>query len=103
MAFEGAGELPGPKLAAAVAVDDATGDVAAAPGHGGLQRCDRKPGLHPGINAVAHDPVGEDVLDRAQVQLAPGGSVLGDVGQPEQVGSGGGEVASNEIVTDRRL
>ena len=32
------------------------------------------------------DPAGADVLDRAQVQLALAGGVLGDVGQPQPVG-----------------
>ena len=29
-----------------------------------------QPGLHPGVDAVADDPVGEDVLDRTHVQLS---------------------------------
>jgi hypothetical protein len=33
-------------------------------------------------SGVAHDPVAEQVLDRAAVDLALGGGVLGDVGDP---------------------
>ena len=42
---------------------------------------------------VADDPVGEHVLDRAEVELALAGVVLGDVGQPQLVRRVGGEVA----------
>ena len=43
------------------------------------------------VDRVADDPVGADVLDRAQVELALGGGVLGDVGQPQQVRRARGE------------
>ena len=46
---------------------------------------DGEPGLHPVADGVAHDPAGVDVLDRAQVELALAGGVLGDVGQPQLV------------------
>jgi hypothetical protein len=72
-------------LTAPVAVDDAVGHVVAfsgTSGHRGLQRRDREAGLHPRVDGVAHDPVGEDVLDRAEVELALTGAMLGDVGQP---------------------
>ena len=42
-------------------------------------------GGHPGVDGVADDPLGAGVLDRAEVELALGGGVLGDVGQPQQV------------------
>ena len=42
------------------------------------QRHDHEGGLHPGVDGVAHDPVGAAVLDRAQVEPALGGAVLGD-------------------------
>jgi len=63
---------------------------------------DREPGLHPIRDGVAHDPVGVDVLDRAQIELALGGGVLGDVGQPQLVRLGGGEVPFDPVVVDRR-
>lgn len=57
------------------------------------------------------DPVGEDVLDRAEVKLAFPGPVFGDVGQPDLVRGRGGEVMAGpslfvqnleEIVVNRR-
>ena len=56
-----------------------------AAGDGVVQRGDGQPGLHPRVDGVADDPVGEDVLDRAEVELALAGAVLGDVGQPQPV------------------
>jgi hypothetical protein len=38
-----------------------------------------RPELHPEVGGVAHDPVGADVLDRAQIQLSFFGAVFGDV------------------------
>ena len=52
-----------------------------APGDGVLQGGDGEPGLHPRVDRVPHDPVGEHVLDRAEVELALDGGVLGGVGQ----------------------
>ena len=45
-------------------------------------------GGHAGVDGVADDPVGAGVLDRAEVELALGGGVLGDVGQPQLVRAG---------------
>ena len=73
-----------------------------APGDGVVQRGDREAGLHPGVDGVAHDPVGVHVLDRAQVELALTGLVFGDVGQPQLVWRLGGEVALDQVVVDRR-
>ena len=80
---------------------DASGDVVAA-GHGVLERTDRQTGLHPGVYGVADDPVGEDVLDRAEVQLALAGLVLGDVRQPQFIRADGGEVPTDQIIVDWR-
>lgn len=48
------------------------------------------------------DSVGTYVLDRTQMQLSFCGAVFGDVGQPRPVRRGGGEVAADQIVVDRR-
>jgi hypothetical protein len=77
-------------LASAVAVDHAAGHIFTA-GDGVVERRDGQPGLHPRVDGVAHDPVGVDVLDRAEVELAFTGAVLGDVGQPQLVRATGGE------------
>jgi hypothetical protein len=56
------------------------------------QRRHRQGGLHPRVDGVADDLVGEAVLDRTQVQLPFPGAVFGDVGQPDLVGCSGGTV-----------
>jgi len=59
---------------------------------------------------VAHDLVGVAVLDRTQVELPLTGGVLGDVGEPDLVRRGGGELvpgpafvvdAREQVVVDR--
>lgn len=45
---------------------------------------------------------GAGVLDRAEVELALAGRVLGDVGQSLLIRPGGGELAVDQIVMDRR-
>ena len=72
------------------------------PGHGSAQCCDGKAGGHPLVEGVADDPVAEDVLNRAAVELSFCGGVLGDVGQPEPVRGGGGELALDEVVVHGR-
>ncbi len=55
---------------------------------GSRRRCrglDGQSGLHPRVDRVGHDPVRPDVFDRAQVELALGGGMLSDVGQPQEV------------------
>jgi hypothetical protein len=47
-------------------------------------------------------PIAARVLDRALVELALLGGVLGDVGQPQLVRRLRAEVAGDEIVVDRR-
>jgi hypothetical protein len=88
-------------LRSAIRVNDATSHVTA---HrdGVAQRAHGQLGLHPRVDRVADDPVGVDVLDRAEVELALAGAVLGDVGQPQLVRSTGGEVALDQVVVDRR-
>ena len=53
--------------------------------HGGAQGADGELGGHPPIDRVADDPVAEQVLDRAAVDLALASGVLGDVSDPDQV------------------
>ena len=82
-------------------MDHAAGDVTAA-GQGVGERGDGEAGGHPGVDGVAHDPVGADVLDRAQIQLSFRAPVFGDVGQPQLVRRAGGEVALDQVVMDWR-
>lgn len=44
----------------------------------------------------------EGVLDRAETELAFAGGVLGDVGEPQLVRTGGGEVTADQVVVHRR-
>ena len=85
-------------------MDQATGNhgaVDATPGDRGSDRVDGEPSFHPVSDRVAHDPAGEDVLHRAQVQLAFAGAVLGDVGEPDGVRRWCGEVPLDQVVMDR--
>ena len=81
MTFQGFQEASGAELRAAVRVHDHSGGPASV-GHCHLERVDGDAGLHPGVDRVAHDPVGEHVLDRTQVDLALASAVLGYVGEP---------------------
>ena len=81
VAVERPDEIPGPELRSAIAVQDAPVDVFT-PGHGVVQGGHGQAGLHPLVDGVAHDPVAEDVLDRAEVQLPFTGGVVGDVREP---------------------
>src|SRR3954469_821638 len=62
----------------------------------------RQGSLHAGVDGVADDPAGVDVFDCAEIELALGGVVLGDVGQPGLVGRGGGELPIDQVVVHRR-
>jgi hypothetical protein len=66
------------------------------------QRGDGQVGGHPLVDGVADDAVGEEVFDRAAVDLALTGGVLGDVGDPLAVGLCRGEIALDVVVVDRR-
>src|SRR5665647_400095 len=59
-----------------------------AAGHRGVQGVHGELGLHPVADRVPDDPVGEHVLDRAAVDLALVGAVLGDVREPQPVRGG---------------
>ena len=73
-----------------------------APGGGVVERLDGEPSFHSLADRVADDPARVDILDRAEVELALSGGVLGDVGQPKPVRGACGEVATDEIVVRRR-
>ena len=51
---------------------------------------------------VADDPVGEHVLDRAQVELAFPGAMLSNIAEPQLIWRIGGEVALDQIIVHRR-
>jgi len=68
-----------------------------------LQSVDREARRHVVVDRVANDPVGEHIFDRTQVELAFAGPVLGDVGQPQRLGSGRGEQPLHQIVMGRRV
>ena len=56
-----------------ISVDHAASHVFAlemAVGDGVVKRCDSESRLHVGVDGIAHDPVGEDVLERANVKPA---------------------------------
>ncbi len=100
MAGESLVEFPGSELAAPVGAVDAAVDVTAADGSV-VERGDGEAGLHPSVDGVADDPVREQVLDGAPVELALGGAVLGDVGEPDLVRSLRGEVSTGQVVAGR--
>ncbi len=88
-------------MTAAVGVKDAAGHVYTAAGDGHLDRSDDEAGLHARVDRIADDPVREQVLDRAAVELALVGPVLGDVGKPHDVRSRRSEVPTHDIIVGR--
>lgn len=56
-----------------------------------------------GSERVAHNPVGVRVFDGAVEELAFIGAVLGDVSQPDLIGSLGAELGLHEVFTQRRF
>lgn len=88
-------------LAAAIGMHDcAHGRVPAQ--HGGVAKSvDGQLGGHPGVHRVADDLVAASVLDRAEVELALTGGVLGDAGQPQLVEPVGVELPGDQVVVDR--
>ncbi len=97
---QGADEGPGSELAAPARMDQ---------GADGLSQCDgvaqRPHGqacFHAVADGVADDPSRVVVADRAHVQLAFGGAVLGQVGAPQLVRPGRDELASDDVVVHRR-
>jgi hypothetical protein len=79
-----------------------TAGQVSAPSGGVVQRGHGQARLHPRVDGVTDDPVRPSILDRTQVELALGGAVFGDVGQPQVVRALGGEVAFHEVVVHRR-
>lgn len=53
--------------------------------HRHLRSRDGEQGPHTIADPAAHDPAREGILDRAEVELAVTGRVLGDIGQPQLV------------------
>lgn len=83
-------EQPRGVLRAAVGVDDRAGLWAALPADH-LEGVDEELGADVVGDGPADDPSGERVDDGAAVNPAVGGAVLGDVGEPDPVGSLGAE------------
>ncbi len=50
---------------------------------------------HPGVDRVAHDPVGEYVFDRAEIQFCFRCGVFGDVTEPQLIWMLRGEILVN--------
>jgi len=98
--LEAGREGPGTELAAAVGVNDHADGVAS--GSRVVERVDSELGGHPGADRVADDALRADVFDRAAVELAFVGPMLGDVGQPDLIGALGGEVALDQVVVHGR-
>ena len=86
-------------LAPAVAVND-HGSVRLAPGNSGTQGTDGQIRGHAIAQRVADDPIREDILDAAGVELAFRRRVLRDIGEPGDVGSRRAEVSIDQIIVD---
>ena len=99
--FECFTEFPRPELGSSVRMHDHPGRLPPV-SHGHLECVDRDPGLHPRVDRVTHDPVGEHIFDRTQVHLSLSGAVLGDVGEPQLVGPLSGELPLHQVIMDRR-
>lgn len=80
---------------------DATGSVAT-PEYRIVQGIHRETRLHPIADRVPHDTAVKHVLDRAEIEPALVGPVLGDVDGPQFVDVISGEVAPDQVVVDRR-
>lgn len=94
-------ELPGAKLRSATTVNNSPCNALTS-GNSILQGCDGQAGLHPRADGVAHDPLAQDVLDRAEIQLPFSREMLGNVGEPELVRPVGSEIAAGEVVMHGR-
>lgn len=66
-----------------------------------LQRPHRKRGLHTWPDGVADNPVRPDVFRRAHIQATFVRPLLGNVGQPQPVRTGCGELALDKVITHR--
>jgi hypothetical protein len=96
---QGVNEFPAPKLAAAVTMNHAAGDIATAR-HRTTEGLGGQSGLHPRVDGVADDAVREQVFDRTDVELALAGAVFSNVGQPQLIWRVGGEITADQIVMD---
>lgn len=77
--------------------------VTTAAGHGLFKGVHGQRVRHPVGHGVAHDPSGVHVLDRAEVERALAGGVLGEVCQPEPVRRGRGELALDTVIVHGRV
>src|SRR5437763_12389035 len=97
MTGQAAVNFPSAKLAAPVRMQNAAGNLTATrDGH--LDRGEHEAGFHAAVDRPADDPIREDVLDRAEVELAFVGAVLGDVREPQPVRCVRVELATDEVV-----
>ncbi len=74
-------------------MQDTARNITTVAGDGHLDRSNDETGFDAFINRTADDPVGEDVLDLAGVDLGFPRPMLRDVAEPQLVRSSGGEVA----------
>jgi hypothetical protein len=100
-------QLPAANLRPTIRVQPAPGPPEpfdTTPSDGVVHGVDGNLGLHPVTDRVAHDPVRPHVFDRARVQLALIGAMLGQIGQigqPQLTRTDGGEVTTHEVVVRR--
>lgn len=101
MEVDHSGGASGAKLVSAVGMnDEALFDVTNRDGVAQRQlgqQCD-----HAGTHRVAHDVGRPHVFDCDEVELALGGGMFGDVGQPQLVRILGGEVTFDQVIMCRR-
>lgn len=74
----------------------------AAARHRAMQGGGRQSGLHPGVDRVPDDAVGEHVFDRAEVELALTGAMLSDIAKPQPIWRIRSEIPLDKIIVNRR-
>ena len=99
--FEDRLGIAGMKLRSSIGADDHD-----AVGFTSSQSCphssDSKVHGHPAADGVPHDPVGEQVLDRAAVDIDLRGRMSGQVRDPRALGNTGGAVTAQQTIVNRR-
>ena len=99
--FEDCLETAGTKLRSSIGVDDHDA-VRFTSRQCRSQRRDGEFRGHAITHRVPDDPVGEQVLDRAAVDLAFSGRMFGQVRDPLTVRTSGSEVPAQQVIGDRR-